>query len=427
MARPGASVRDPLRVTLGSTDVGTLELTTGGERIFRFDRSYESSASRRVLGQYFEDRDRREPFVGREALPPFFANLLPQGELRKHLAAKLDLRAGQDFHLLAALGGDLPGDLRVLAPRDMPAARARERVSRTPKTRPADEAEHYFSLAGMQLKFSMVAADSGLTLPSKNADGRFIVKLPDVQRAGVPETELAMLEWARAAGMDVVEAHLEPLGRVSLAYDELPALAGATALAVRRFDRVEDGRLHQEDFAQVLGIEPDDKYAVKDRSQRRLAHRAETLVSVLAALAPESVAEAILRMVFMVICGNEDAHLKNWSLLYDADGIHPRLSPAYDLVCTVAFASNRRPKVALAIGGERDMEVLTVDHFRGLAGASGLGEDEVARLVRGAAEKILDLRPAASALPDGVGVALDRHLASLSLASVRPPRRGRGR
>jgi serine/threonine-protein kinase HipA len=43
------------------------------------------------------------------------------------------------------------------------------------------------------------------------------------------------------------------------------------------------------------------------------------------------------RLAFMVLSGNADAHLKNWSLLYP-DGVRPRLAPVYDLVSTVMYS-----------------------------------------------------------------------------------------
>ncbi|MFO0713365.1 MAG: HipA N-terminal domain-containing protein [Sandaracinus sp.] len=211
-----------LEVRLGADRVGALALGASGERSFRFDPAYDQAGERRVLGQWFEDQDRQQPFVGRESLPHFFGNLLPQGELKKYLLRELGLLEGQDFHLLAALGGDLPGAVRVVPPAEMPVERTRMAVTRRPKTRPEVGVEHYFSLAGMQLKFSMMEVEGKLTLPSKTDEGRFIVKLPDVKMPGVPETEMAMLDWARASGVRTVDARLEPVSNLRLAFDDLP-------------------------------------------------------------------------------------------------------------------------------------------------------------------------------------------------------------
>jgi len=48
------------------------------------------------------------------------------------------------------------------------------------------------------------------------------------------------------------------------------------------------------------------------------------------------------RLVLNVLLGNGDAHIKNWSIIYD-NPTHPRLAPAYDLVFTVATPSTTHP------------------------------------------------------------------------------------
>ena len=45
------------------------------------------------------------------------------------------------------------------------------------------------------------------------------------------------------------------------------------------------------------------------------------------------------RLVFNVLMGNGDAHIKNWSLIYD-NPLRPRLAPAYDLVSNVAYTTH---------------------------------------------------------------------------------------
>ena len=51
---------------------------------------------------------------------------------------------------------------------------------------------------------------------------------------------------------------------------------------------------------------------------------------------------------------NGDAHVKNWSLIYDKP-LHPRLAPAYDLVSTVAYSSHDT-SMALNMAGVRSEE-----------------------------------------------------------------------
>lgn len=82
------------------------------------------------------------------ALPVFFANQLPEDKLReameKHHAGAV--RPGNDFDLLAALGADLPGAVRVLPGNEVTVA-LQSGAEEKPKAR--------FSLAGVQMKLSV--------------------------------------------------------------------------------------------------------------------------------------------------------------------------------------------------------------------------------------------------------------------------------
>ena len=104
---------------------------------------------------------------------------------------------------------------------------------------------------------------------------------------------------------------------------------GGLALAVRRFDRTADGgRIHIEDFAQVLDEPPAHKYGYANY---------ETLARVVSATGRDEDLDMFFRrLAFDVLVGNGDAHLKNWSLIYP-DGRRSRLAPAYDILSTVAY------------------------------------------------------------------------------------------
>ena len=417
-----------LEVHLAPVAVGTIELSSSGERIFRFSSAYLDLPNRPVLGQWFEDKDLESPFIGREALPDFFANLLPQGQLRKYLARRLGLRERQDFYLLGALGRDLPGAVVVQFSAPNEVSRRADTERRRDKLKPRFDETYHFSLAGFQIKFSMNEVDGRLTLPAKTMTGRYIVKLPDVVRPNVnhqdlPETEWSMLEWARLCGIDVPEARLEPLTNVQVAYDELPPLNGTRALVVKRFDRDGDRRIHQEDFAQVFGVDPDDKYAERDQARRSRAHQIESLAAVLHAIDAASSRELVRRIVFMILCGNEDAHLKNWALLYDVpQGVRARLSPAYDLVSTIAYQGNPSPRLALRLGGERDADKVRLESFTGLASRLGESFVTVREWVLEDVERMLACFAAEQAswpLPAFAREALEKHIGRVALARAR--------
>lgn len=149
---------------------------------------------------------------------------------------------------------------------------------------------------------------------------------------------------------------------------------------IKRFDRgPDDQRIHMENLAQVLDRPPEEP---------QYGGRYEHVAAVLAALAPTDVRAFCERLVFCVLCGNTDAHLKNWSLLYP-DGRHPQLSPAYDLVASVLYAPRLIPdELALSLGGSRRFEDVRLDSFRLLAEVSHLSFDVVASWVREATGRV---------------------------------------
>lgn len=353
-----------LRVWLGADPVGRLTLDDSSRCMFQLEATYRQRYPRPVLGQQFED----DPHSARHArgrLPAWFANLLPEGALRD----LVERDVGQsEFELLAHLGRDLPGAVRALAElpgADAPSDTAAKAVERG-LVHPTDG--WHFSLAGVQLKFSALRTDRGMTVPVSGQGGDWILKLPDLRFPGVPANEYATMRWAAASGIQTPEFELLPLSLVS----GLPAYsiprAESHAFAIRRFDRPTPGqRVHMEDFAQVLGLFPQEKYA---------KFNYETIARLTLVLSGEAgLADLIRRLVFMLASGNGDAHHKNWSLLYP-DGLRAALSPAYDQVATVLYLPDDR--LALNLGGSKRWEDASLESFRRLARKIDFDEARVA-------------------------------------------------
>ena len=157
--------------------------------------------------------------------------------------------------------------------------------------------------------------------------------------------------------------------------DGIGRLEGA-AYAIRRFDRNADGgRVHMEDFAQVFGVYPADKY-------RQASYRAIARVLWLET-GEAGITEFIRRLVFNALIGNADMHLKNWSLLY-ADGVTPALSPAYDFVSTLAYIPDE--KAALKVARTARWDGFTEDELAYLAAKAGLPERLVLATARSTVE-----------------------------------------
>jgi serine/threonine-protein kinase HipA len=348
-----------LSVRLHGKQIGVINRLAGDKQLFAFEQNYIDDLNRPTLSLSFKNSTGGlvtavRPVARR--LPPFFANLLPEGHLRDYLARLADVNPQREFFLLAVLGADLPGALVVTPIEGTEHEGEGHGVAEESHGQQAETALR-FSLAGVQLKFSaMMETSGGLTVPASGIGGSWIVKLPSGRYPAVPENEFAMLELARRTGITVPENKLVEVKDIK-GLPEEGLTTGGKALAVKRFDRVAGHEpVHMEDFAQVFGLFPDDKYG-----RRSYANIASVLW---AEIGQDAVNEFVRRLVFSVLIGNADMHLKNWSLLYP-DRRNPVLSPGYDFVATIPYIPN--DTLALNFGDSRSLSEITQDQMRRFA------------------------------------------------------------
>lgn len=274
-------------------------------------------------------------------LPAFFQNLLPEGPLRTRIAELRGCAPNDHFEILAATGGDLPGDVHA-----RPAVLSRAQVERyvtqdndaLEMSVVADPMTDGISVSGVQAKLAVLRQGDRFVARTKLTDSEHvrhvIAKLPAGQYPLLPELEDLSLRLAGAAGVSVVETDLQPLKRLEVehGYELGETDEKSNFLAVYRYDRDVDtptGRVHCEDFAQVLGVQPEDKYSLDYL----------TVAAVLMArpsLGEAAVHELLRRILVSDFLGNADMHLKNIGLRYP-DGRTPELPPAYDIVAYGAY------------------------------------------------------------------------------------------
>ena len=368
-----------LAIHLSGGRVGAVYRLSTGQIFFAFDQAFIDDPNRPTLSLSFKD-----PIGGlipqtrmfNASLPPFFANLLPEGMLRKFLARRAGISPKAQFPLLEALGEDLPGAATAHSEDNQYAlgqAASRDRTEEHPEVM-------RFSISGVQMKFAAVQAPSGrLSVPTDGVGGNWLIKLPFAGHPGLAENEFAMMELARRIGIDVPNARLVPV-------DEIDGLPDGThpsqsnAFAVERFDRAPGGvRIHMEDFAQVFGMFPDYKY-----EKRNYAHIAMVLA---AEIGSDAVTEFVRRLAFSVVIGNGDMHLKNWSVLYP-DGRRPALAPAYDYLSTVPYGYDM--STALRFGKSKSLTDITPDQVRRFAEAAGASAPALWETARRTVEETRD-------------------------------------
>jgi len=361
-----------LDVFLQGLKVGTIVRTPGDFNAFSLDPAYRTMTTPPILSLSLRSADgglRKDPKPVAHMLPAFFANMLPEDKLReameKHHAGAV--RQGNDFDLLAALGADLPGAVRV-RPSDGSTTIAVQENPRESKAR--------FSLAGIQMKLSVMkntGKGGGLTLPIGDEQGQYIAKFPSINLVGLSENEFAILALSDILGMDVPERELVEKSDFGGIPEEFNTLSTGKILLVKRFDRGPGGiRIHIEDFAQVFGRQPSKKY--DDASYHDIASALNVAVSTDAAL------EFVRRLALATLVGNGDMHLKNWSTIYPGDGCTPAIAPVYDVLSTTAYFP--KDDLALSLGGEKSFKALTPDRWRKFANRARLPEPAVISTVK---------------------------------------------
>ncbi|ALM84913.1 type II toxin-antitoxin system HipA family toxin [Bordetella sp. N] len=292
------------------------------------------------------------PFNGRYSnkngwlLPAFFQNLLPEGVFRDHVAALRECAPTDNFEMLAACGKDLPGNVYAF-----PVALSQDEMTRyitqnqdalemSVTEAPMDDG---VSLSGVQPKVAVIKDGDRYVGRTKDADTHIIAKLPVVGQPMLPELEHLSLQLAAAAGVTVCETYLEPLEKLAVqhGYDLGDADGRTNFLAVVRYDRMPGGgRIHCEDFAQILGQMPEDKYGGGRPATGPLTYLdIAAVLYTFDSLGEAAVHELLRRLVVNEMLGNPDMHLKNVGLRYP-DGKTPQFPPAYDIVAYAAFNRN---------------------------------------------------------------------------------------
>jgi len=301
-------------------------------------RGVDDAATRQILSATRDERLVRND--GR--WPVFFQNLLPEGHNRERLAAQRGCTTEDEFELLAAAGHDLMGALEVEpvpADEDIPqvvrhwhAALGLDVLEPGFVELPVEDAA---SLPGMVTKFSAVQEGRRYVVKRHGVAGSHILKLPTTRHPELVENEYTGYRLCAALGLDCARASIITRDQAQLPEPvDFPHI-----LAVERFDRRHGLRVHMEEFAQVMGYAPRQKYG---RGIERDYGQMLRLLNQYSVQPARDTREFLGRFLAFILMGNTDAHLKNWALLYP-DGIEPQLAPLYDPVCVSAFFAGMPP------------------------------------------------------------------------------------
>jgi serine/threonine-protein kinase HipA len=248
-----------------------------------------------------------------------------------------------------------------------------------------------------------------LAKPGTGAPTTHILKTPQVADRRDAELERAAAVLARAAGLSVV-------------VPEVMAFGGHPTILSRRYDRdVVEGvvtRLHQEDFAQALGLPASLKYERRGTPERSFNAAAVHRLLRQTAVPALAVREFLKLTLFNACVGNADNHAKNHSLLY-LGGPAPLLAPAYDLLPT-RLNPNLHADMGFRIGTAAAAEEVVALDVAMLLRTFGLGDQAALRLSgRTFADLMIALDTAAAdrdTVPKDLDDLIGANLESLSAA-----------
>lgn len=203
------------------------------------------------------------------------------------------------------------------------------------------------SIQGVQPKLSARLLVKEQRFALVDQGGQYILKPQTADYAQVPENEDLTMRLAALAGIEVPRHGL------------LHGRDGAMTYFIKRFDRAgRQGKIHVEDFAQLSGRSRETKYR---SSMEQVAGLVETFCTF-----PAVEKVKLMRLtLFSFLVGNEDLHLKNFSIIRRGDVI--ALTPAYDLLNTTIILARPEEELALPLHARKNKirRADLLDYFAG--------------------------------------------------------------
>jgi serine/threonine-protein kinase HipA len=217
------------------------------------------------------------------------------------------------------------------------------------------------SISGVQAKLLAVQTETGFRPAHAGELSTHIAKLPSGNLREILQLEQLSTEAARILLPDDEVAEMQIAAVKGIAEE---------CLLIRRFDRPNEGgailKRHFEEFNQILGHISEDKYTGKYADMADVLRR-NPRCSLL------DVDRLFRRILVSILLGNNDAHLKNFGLLYIEDQL--RLSPFYDVLAAALYPEYSRTGMALQLGpgtNPTSMADIVQPHLTALANSFGM-------------------------------------------------------
>ena len=234
--------------------------------------------------------------------------------------------------------------------------------------------ERRIAVPGVQPKLSLSLIEGSLNEGGQRLTvagalgGRYILKPPSETFPQMPENEHVTMRIAEAFGINTVPSSLIRLESGELSY------------ITKRVDRTDaDEKIHMLDMFQILDATDKYKGSMERVGNAIGQYSSYTLLDKL---------YFFELAVFCFLTGNNDMHLKNFSLIQRAGGLWT-LSPAYDLLNVAIVNPNDDEELALTLEGKK--KKLSREHFERL----GLGLELNIKQVNGVFKRFIRSRKVA--------------------------------
>ena len=347
-----------------------------------------------------------------ETIRHFLQGFLPDNpEVLASWSKRFHVSARNPFDLLTNVGEDCAGALQFVQPERTSAILSGELDQLIPLNKeqlaerikdlrlqeqaiPLFDAQGRFSLAGAQSKDALHLKDEQWYLPLGNIPTTHILKpqLRDYEQHSL--NEHTCLALAKASGLPGAKSFLT-------------TIAQEPVICVERYDRQRssDGtvkRIHQEDFCQALGINPERKY---QNHGGPTPSQIISLISSFSSSAETDIDNFIRALALNWAIAGTDAHAKNYSILH-APGGFLRLAPFYDLASYLPYSDpkSRKVKMAMKYGHTYHLHKIDRHQWETLASECKLKPKRVLPLVAGYLEKLRD-----EALPQTHALVSQKH------------------
>ena len=382
--------------------VGSIYGNGISDAVFQYSGEYINSENSFPISVSLPISDK--PFSQKET-KSFFEGMLPEGFSRKSVASWIKTDEEDYLSILAALGRECLGALMIVQEDEKEESgyklltfdKVRELASEGATRSTQILMETHLSLAGASGKVGLYYDEDKdkWYLPKGKAPSNYIVKQSHVRLSSIVLNEELCMLTAKELGIETPKCFIINTGT---------GLDSEVLFATKRYDRIIssekkiDGlkvpyRLHQEDFAQAMGIPSSQKYETEKKGYL------SRMFEIIRGYTCDPIGEQM--KLWRIICfnfliGNGDAHIKNYSLLYSENLKRMTVAPAYDIICTRCY--NLRDEMSMFIGDDINFRHIKRSSFIEAAKEAGLTErialrifDEVADGLEKALEKASEL------------------------------------